>query len=187
MQGGIDMANDSAAVESPAQASEQLGSPRQVGLNRLNFARFATSAILADIPEEQWCFQPFPGANHAMWLVGHLAVIDDLFLSRLAGRPSSYPEGWAQLFASGTKPLPDPGAYPSPDLVRQFFAQHRQELVSWFASRGEAELAAPPPDELRKFGQSVGELMASIAWHEGWHGGQLAVVRKTLGLGPKFG
>jgi hypothetical protein len=48
-------------------------------------------------------------------------------------------------------------------------------------------LTSPLPKELETFARSYGGMMCSIAWHEGVHAGQLTVVRKSLGLAPKFG
>jgi len=158
----------------------------QNGLSRLNFARYATQALLSDIPAEKWCFQPFAGANHALWVVGHLAVIDDFFLGYLAGSPARCPESFEKLFGRGTKPSPNLADYPAPELVQQHFGQRRAELLSWFGSRSAELLVAAFPADFR-YAKNVAELMSSIAWHEGWHGGQLTAVRKGLGLGPKFG
>jgi hypothetical protein len=157
------------------------------GLHRLGVARYVTLALLADIPHDQWCLQSIPGANHAMWIAGHVTVNDDFFLSRLAGRETRCPEGWTGLFGAGSQPLPDLTAYPAPETVEQQLAARRQDLVSWFQTLGVEELSAPVPEELRRFAANVADVMPSLAWHEAFHVGQLSLVRKRLGLGPKFG
>ena len=73
------------------------------GLHRLGVARQVTLLMLADIPHDQWCLQSIPGANHAMWIAGHVTVNDDFFLSRLAGRETRCPEGWPALFGAGSQ------------------------------------------------------------------------------------
>lgn len=157
------------------------------GLHRLGIARQVTLALLADIPHDQWCLQTIPGANHAMWIAGHVALNDDFFLARLAGRETRCPEGWTALFGTGSQPLPDLSAYPAPEIVEQQLAERRRDLVSWFQTLGVEELSASVPEELRRFAANVADVMPSLAWHEAFHVGQLSLVRKRLGLGPKFG
>jgi uncharacterized damage-inducible protein DinB len=157
------------------------------GFHRLDVARQVTLSMLADIPHDQWCLQVIPGANHAMWIAGHLASTDDFFVSRLANRPASNPAGWNDLFGTGTKPLPDLSAYPSPDVVLQQLAGRRRELTSWFRSLNEMDLGLQVPEELQRFAANIADVMPSIAWHEAWHSGQLSLVRRQLGLAPKFG
>ena len=48
-------------------------------------------------------------------------------------------------------------------------------------------LAAALPEDWQVFAKSYGVLINTIAWHEGMHAGQLTVIRRELGLGPKFG
>lgn len=157
------------------------------GLHRLEVARLVTLSMLADVPHDRWCLQAVPGANHTMWIAGHLANTDDLFLSLLANRPSSNPEGWSGLFGTGTKPLPDLTAYPAPEVVLQQLAGRRHELTSWFQSLDKKDLGSPVPEKLQRFAANIADVMASLAWHEAWHSGQLSLVRRLLGLGPKFG
>jgi uncharacterized damage-inducible protein DinB len=157
------------------------------GLFQLDFARKVTDSMLADIPDDQWCLQAVPGANHTMWIVGHLAWNDDFFLTRLAGRQTRFPKGWQDLFATGSQPALEPGSYPAPQEVQQQLAERRQELTSSFESLGGAELRAPVPTELQRYAANVADVMPSIAWHEAWHVGQLSLVRRVLGLGLKFG
>ena len=49
------------------------------------------------------------------------------------------------------------------------------------------QLISPVPEEWNSFGANYGILMGTLAWHEGLHAGQLTVIRKSLGIVPKFG
>lgn len=169
-----------------AEVARHPGLLLENGLFRLDFARRVTLALLADVPFDRWCLQPIPGANHAMWIAGHLAAIDDFFLVQVGGRTSALPAGWNELFATGSKPIADLDIYPAPGVVLQELADRRADLQSWFRSLTETELQAPLPAGMR-FAANLAELMPSVAWHEAWHGGQLSLVRKALGLAPKFG
>ena len=157
------------------------------GLTVMAFSRKALLGMLEDVPEEQWAHQPIPHANHAAWITGHLAHTDNFFLTAVAGRTTKIPGEWDELFGMGSVPTPELKRYPAPADLRDFLGSLRADLVAWFQSLDERTAQAPLPEELRMFAPSKGALANSIAWHEGMHTGQLTVVRKSLGIAPKFG
>lgn len=157
------------------------------GLAGLEFARSATLGFLEDIPGDRLTHQPAPGCNHALWIMGHLASTDDYFLSSLAKKPSGIPEEWSKLFGMGSKPVADAKAYPPVAEVRSKLSGRREDLIAWLKSMSEDQLLSPLPEELRRFAPNYAGLCVSLAWHEGLHAGQLTVIRRSLGLEPKFG
>lgn len=157
------------------------------GLTVLAFSRKTLLGMLEDVPEHQWVHQPIPHANHAAWIAGHLAHTDHYFLTAVAGQPASIPAEWDELFGMGSAPTADAARYPSPTELRDYLGSLRQTLQAWFAGLDERDANASLPEELRMFAPTVGALTHSLAWHEGLHTGQLTVVRKSLGIAPKFG
>jgi uncharacterized damage-inducible protein DinB len=158
----------------------------EVGLAALAFARRYTLGLLADLPAERMCHQPFPGANHVLWTLGHLAWSDDFFLNRVGGRSSGLPVGWEKSFGMGSQAVPEAAAYPAVTLVRNALNARREALLNWLRSLSDAQLGSPLPADLARFGPNVAALAATIAWHEGFHAGQIAAVRKSLGLAANF-
>ncbi|MBU0641554.1 MAG: DinB family protein [Planctomycetes bacterium] len=156
------------------------------GLVAIGFARRATLGLLEEIPADKACHQIFPGANHALWIVGHLAAGENSFLTSLAGVTTDFPAEWNDLFATGSTPHPDPGKYPTLTEVRAQLDRRREELIRWFKDMSDEQLAAPLPAEYEAFARNHAALLPSIAWHEGLHAGQLTVIRKALGLPPRF-
>jgi len=156
------------------------------GLAALGFARQVTLGLLEDIPEDKLFHQITPGGNHAVWVVGHLTVTDDDTLAKLAGREAKCPEAWRSLFGMGSKPTGNPGDCPSISDLRQHLDLRREELVEWFKSLDEAKLASSLPEELGTIAKTYGASMSTLAVHEGLHAGQLTMIRKSLGSGPKF-
>ncbi len=157
-------------------------SVRRRGLEALKSARSMLLRFIVDIPADKLCTPPVPGGNHALWTMGHLAWADEAFLIALTGEPSELPEDWASKFAWGSTPVPDPGNYPPVAEVMRVAADVRDRLVQWFDGAGESEMTNPVPKDLEGFASDVGQLMFSIAGHDRMHVGQLAVVRKALGL-----
>ena len=156
------------------------------GLAALGFARQVTLGLLEDIPEDKLLHQLTPGGNHAVWVIGHLTVTDDDFLAKVAGREAKCSEAWHNLFGTGSKPTDNPGDYPPISDLRQHLNLRRRELVGWFKSVDEAKLASPLPEELGTIAKTYGASMSTLAVHEGLHAGQLTMIRRALGIGPKF-
>ena len=156
------------------------------GVAMLEFARRVTLGLLEDIPEDQRLYQPFPGANHALWIVGHVAWDDNFFLTTLGGKQTDFPPAWNELFRAGSVLQQEPAAYPSLAEIRQQLDARRADWIGWFKSMDGDELVTPLPEDYQTFARDRAALMPSIAWHEGLHAGQLTVVRKALGLKPKF-
>ncbi|MFH1419132.1 MAG: DinB family protein [Planctomycetota bacterium] len=159
----------------------------ETGRNALGFARMATEGLLEDIPEDQYCHQPLEGTNHALWIMGHIAVTDEFFLTELAQPPAAGRPAWKELFFMGSTPKPDITDYPPLSELQAYFKDVRAGVIEWFGSQSEKELLTPLPEKLGAFSAYRAALMSTLACHEMLHAGQLTVVRKHLGLGPKFG
>jgi uncharacterized damage-inducible protein DinB len=43
------------------------------------------------------------------------------------------------------------------------------------------------PEAWRKYAPTVADTISFFAWHEGYHAGQVSVLRKALGLPNAFG
>ena len=155
------------------------------GVAVLAFARQATLAFLEDIPEDKLCYCAVPGSNHAMWLIGHLALTD--VVVRHDPEARGCPEGWDKLFGQGSEPIPDASAYPSLDEMKAQLSARREDVIAWFGAMDEARLLQALPAERQGFAPNYAGLMCTLAYHEGLHAGQLRVIGQALGKPPKFG
>ncbi len=158
------------------------------GLAAMAYARSTTIRLLEVLPEDQYLHQPIPEANHALWIVGHLAYADDLFLGSFDVRPHKLPEKWhTEFFGEGSTPKPDASAYPSVAEVTERFTALRVEIIGWFEGMSAEKLASPLPDDWLEVGPTFMNLMGALACHESLHAGQLTLVRKSLGFAPVDG
>jgi hypothetical protein len=143
--------------------------------------------MIEDIPPDKLCHQPVPGANHALWVLGHLACTDDFFASSLGGRAPIIDDEWNKMFGMGSTPNDDPSAYPPLEEVLDRLERTRQAMLETFEAMGEAKLQEQTPEAWRMFAPTYAATMASVAFHEGFHAGQLSAVRRSLGLGAALG
>ncbi|RMF79602.1 MAG: DinB family protein [Planctomycetota bacterium] len=153
----------------------------------LEFSRSALLRLAEDIPAESRTHQPVPGANHLMWVLGHLATTDDYFLSKLSGRPQKFDEEWLAKFWMGSTPRADVADYPPYQQLVDIAKERRAALTDYLRSLSDEQLAAAMPEGIASFAPSVAALPACLAAHEGLHSGQLTVQRKSLGIPPAMG
>lgn len=160
--------------------------PAQRAVHSLRLSRSATRKLLAGIPADKRCAQPGGCVNHALWVAGHLACTDDYFLNKFGGAPLALPQEWHTLFGMGSKPVSDASAYPAYDAVLTAMEARREALIAWFQGRSGAELETAGPEEWKDYAPTVEEVAHFASWHESYHGGQLSVLRKSLGLANAF-
>lgn len=157
------------------------------GLAALAFAREATLNLAEGITDEQLTHRPQAGANHAAWILGHLAYADNGFYTKLSGNASVLPDNFDSLFGMGTEPTDDAGVYPSKSELLATLEKSHATITDWFRNLSDEQLAAPLPEGFERFGPNHAALAATLAWHEGIHAGQLIEVRRSLGLPRAFG
>ena len=158
----------------------------ETSLVALEFSRHFTTALLDAIPEDQYCHQPFPGANHALWVLGHLPCVDAFLMQVCGGPADSQLEKMQPLFGMHSTPTPQRSNYPPLAEVRAWYQAARQNVLDWLRGQDEQQLRTPLPDPLKQIAADRLALVARLAIHESAHAGQLTVVRKSLGLAPVF-
>jgi hypothetical protein len=154
------------------------------GLPAIAMSRRVLETLLGTLSDGQMLHQPTPGGNHALWVMGHLALTDDYFRVALGGGDHLVEEAWPELFGAGSAPGPEPSIYPTVDEVKRLFDESRRILLDWFDGLETAAFGQRSPEELRDFAPRVGDVLGSLAFHEALHTGQVTVVRRSLGMEP---
>ena len=157
------------------------------GLAALAFSRGAFNTLLDKTPAENLLTQPFEGANHILWQAGHIAVSEDFFLQKVAGRDPICPEEWNEKFSMGSTPSAKASDYPSLSEVRAKLNETRAAFQEWYRGMSESDLDTTLSDDLKGFAPTWGALLGSTACHEGMHIGEILALRKAMNLGPAFG
>lgn len=157
------------------------------GLFVMDFARKATLGFLDGIDGDQFVTPYADDGSSAAYIAGHIAFTDDMTLQMLAGRGSMLSEAEQKLFGGGANPAADAARYPDREAMLRQMNSIREALLGYFKGLSDADLTAPVEGPLAQFGDTRAKLMASLAWHEGMHAGQLTVIRRQLGLPRVFG
>jgi hypothetical protein len=150
-------------------------------LAALRMSRGLFNQLIADFPADKAAFQPCPTDNHLLWFLGHMPFGYAYFAQVLGGKITDPPEAWKPLFGPGSKPEPDAKKYPPIAELKASFDRTFDEFLAIVEKMPVEDLAKPPAISADWLPNRLAALHAVI-WHEGWHGGQLASVRKALGL-----
>ncbi len=122
------------------------------------------------------------GGNHAMWIAGHLTVVEGRLQQMLRGTPNRVAQ-WKPLFDWGSEPVDDPAAYPPFDEVLRTFKELREQTHAFLDEVGEEGLDQPTKCQPPGFSgfETVGAAIIIIAGHACGHLGALTVLRAAAG------
>ncbi len=153
----------------------------------LKGSRSAAEAILASFKTpEQWTHQVHDQANHALWVAGHIGVVDDFMISLVAPEKVSPKAGYPEKFGMGSKPTADASDYPDVEEVLAYMRERREALLAVLDEMSEEDFDTPTPEDAPEILPTVGSVFQLSAWHEGFHLGQVSVAARALGFPPRI-
>src|SRR3954464_12417713 len=82
------------------------------------------------------------GGNHAMWVAGHLTVVEGRLQQMVHGTPNPV-AAWKPWFAGGSEPVDDAAAYPPFAEVLGKFKELRGQTHAFLEEVGEKGLDRP--------------------------------------------
>jgi|SRR5579862_3181616 len=131
---------------------------------------------LDGLTHQQLWEAPTERNNAMLWITGHLVQTRAQLLG-LLGEP--FETGWGEEFNRGAK-IGDPNRYPSRDEMERVMREVSQRLHAKLAALDDAQLAQPPSMNLPG-AKTVADQVALFAFHDSYHVGQMAYIRKALG------
>jgi len=137
----------------------------------------AERTFLGVAPDDLWK-RPTPNTNGMLWIYGHMAAVRGRMLAALG---EEFDPGLGDAFGRGAA-LQDASTYPSREKINEASREVNRRLFAKLAALTDADLAKPAQGPKPNFVQTVGEQIAFFALHDSYHVGQLAYVRKALGL-----
>ncbi len=121
--------------------------------------------------------------NPLLWVAAHVTSTR-YGLAQLIGLDQ--PRPWGTRFTRGSE-VGDPGNIPDSEEIRAAWDALRAPLSARLGQLTDAELDAPSPRKFPIADASVLGAIAFLTYHEGYHVGQMVLVRKALGLGGLVG
>jgi uncharacterized damage-inducible protein DinB len=126
---------------------------------------------------EEWNARPCETSNSMLWIVGHLVWARSMVLRSL-GAPWTKP--WLAEFARGKK-LSDDAQYPSSQEMILAWNEASAALTAALEAAPAQTLSASAGERSPSFDGTIGGLVNFLAYHEAYHGGQAAYLRRWLG------
>jgi hypothetical protein len=139
---------------------------------------FVLERNLADVTHEESLRAPRPGGNPMNWIVGHIARARNQALGLLGSTPLFDDGDFAQYGAGSFDPHQ---ALSLDELKRRFNALGPALMGALKTTEVEQFAAAAPFSPTSNPNETVGTLLASIAFHEAYHLGQTGLSRRLLG------
>ena len=152
----------------------------------ITHSRKMTLKLVADLSEEQMCYQPAPKMNHPAWVLGHQLSSEYTFLALIGGPPAP---AWIDaefraIYGGGSQPVADKSKYQPKQFYLEKLAAAREQIVARLKQMKDEDFAAPHPDPARRERfPTIGHMvMLYGTWHEAYHAGQLSAWRRVQGL-----
>lgn len=152
-----------------------------------NLMRHFAKSLVKDVDDADMARQPFEGANHPAWILGHIIVSTDGVLKLLGHKPTAPPE-WQPLFGRGSTVSSDRAAYPSKEKLLAALEIVFDRATAAAVEASADQVAGPHHVELLQRGlPTKGDLIAMLlTTHVAQHLGQLSAWRRALGKPAMF-
>ena len=137
----------------------------------------ADRAFIGVKPEDLWK-RPTPQNNSMLWIYAHMAAVRARMLNVLG---DGYDPGLGEAFGRGAQ-VQDSENYPTREKIIEASREVNARLFAKLATVGDAQLSQKATGPMPPSVQTVGDQLAFFALHDSYHVGQLAYVRKALGL-----
>lgn len=173
-----------AKTSAPKAAPSTALRDRAIGLAK--FAHGVTTKFANGFTEAQYTAQPVGCKNHLLWTLGHLSATASWLGTLVDGKPHTVPATYEKLFGYNSQPVADATAYPPFAEVRKAFDDSFDRLIASASALDDASLSQPCTADTSGFCSDKLDAVQKCGWHEGWHVGQLADLRRELGLPSAF-
>jgi hypothetical protein len=126
--------------------------------------------------------RPAQGMNPPLWIAGHVTSVR-FSLCAMLGEPRENPFGKAFFRGSAL----DVEALPEVEVVRRTWSEVSGLLLERLEQATAEQLDAPAPKKFAIEDPTVRGSLTFLCWHEGYHIGQLSLLRKWQGLSGLVG
>lgn len=132
---------------------------------------------LRDIGREPLLTRPGARSNSMLWIAGHVTQFR-YRVANVLGAEREVP--WGEMFATGAR-ISDPDHYPDGDDILARWNEITPELLRRLSALDGSALDGPTPDRVASPDGTLRGALTYLAFHEGYHIGQLGFLRKWLG------
>ena len=161
-----------------------MSSARDVIRQQLQNSQMLIEKFSSDLTDQEYFVPAVPGANHAAWIVGHIAVSEDFIVGKITGKGMRLPQAMHDVFNGKSVCHAGASKYPPRrqiDELHRTTRAHSLEDLSLFPDTRWSE-SAPAGMNPAMF-PTLGAMWGMIGAHPFWHIGQLTTNRVALKKG----
>jgi len=151
------------------------------------FSYGAIKRNLDDLTHAESVVTPPSGGNCLNWVLGHVVVARNTVLRLAGGTPMLTGENMA-VYQRGSSPCGSDGFLDLATL-RGYLDDSQQQLLAALAALSDHALASPVPEAMNRppLTGSVGDALIRLHYHEGYHNGQIGLLRRIAGKDGAIG
>ena len=158
-----------------------MGDVKEVVLQQLGSGEYLLGQFTGDLTDGEYFKAPVPGANHAAWIIGHIACSEDSIVAGATGGTKRIPEATHELFKGGSVCVPEASKYPSRKKIDELLRDTRARTVEALKACDAGKWSDPSPEGWPKeVFPTKGAMWGALAMHQYWHLGQLTVCRSAM-------
>jgi hypothetical protein len=138
-------------------------------------------ANVEGVTQEESLVRPEPGGNCLNWVVGHLVAVYNNALP-LFGQERVVEPAVLKRYDRGSAPLTDPAEATDIGELMRLWDQAAARVDAGIATLVPETLEQPAPfSPSGDPSETVGSLVATVLFHQGYHAGQTGVLRRIAG------
>jgi uncharacterized damage-inducible protein DinB len=148
---------------------------------QFGYTGYTFSLNLTGLDNDEALVQPTPGGNCLNWVAGHI-VMSRVGILQVMGQEPPFPATKYQRYERGSAAVTKTKGTVPLTAIQADFAATRGVLAAGLASLTSERLSAKAPfSPANNENETVGSLLAGLAFHEAYHVGQLGVLRRLAG------
>jgi len=145
-------------------------------LDQLEFARQGTLHIVSDVTESQADLIPQGFNNNIRWNLGHIYLVQEQFAFVFSQGPVQIPDGFVELFATGSKPTDWKLKPPTLSDIVQMLAEQSKRIRLNLENRLDEPVENPLTIAALSL-KTVEEFLSFTLFHEGIHSQMLKILK----------
>ena len=158
---------------------------KQFIIEQMRMVRGMLTERVSDIAEDKMTVRAVEGGVHLAWILSHLAWSEAGVIDKFIREQPNPQLGLGETSGMDSVVADEAGAYASKGEALATLEKVRAETLKFLDSLSEQDLDKPVKQGPPEF-KSWGSIFALIPAHEAHHNGQISVIWRRLGHGPKI-
>ncbi len=147
------------------------------------FSYFAINRNLNELTHEDSVFIPEPSGNCINWVLGHIISARGMMLLLTGAGAPIFSAEEAAVFQRGSSAMKSGNEGIELSRLKSALEESQKKLVPALQALSDEALAADVPEKFKRppLTGSVGDALARLCYHEGYHNGQIGILRRLAG------